>query len=124
VSIKGIVLAAVEREEVAMHPTAPATATFRAQGRVTKGHHKKASVRRFTNDPDGAEAFLHDFRSGFTRIRDGDAEAFGTVFVWAVTSNDAISELARDEVHGGEIDGFVVDLEDSNVLDPSESAEP
>jgi hypothetical protein len=103
-----------------MHPITPATTNLRGRGRASNPRHKKASLRSFTNDPDGAEAFLHDFRSGFTRIRDSDAEAFGTVFVWTITSNDAISELARDEVHAGETDGLIVDPEDPTPFDLSE----
>jgi hypothetical protein len=45
-------------------------------------------------------------------MRDGDTEAFGEVFVWSATSNDSISELARDEVHAAEIGGLVFDLEE------------
>jgi hypothetical protein len=90
---------------------------LRGDGRVSPARRKKASLRRCASDPDGGEAFLGDFRSGFTPIRDGDAEAFGEVFVWTVTSNDAISELARDELFPDEIGGFVTDLEDASAFD-------
>jgi hypothetical protein len=38
------------------------------------------------------------------------------VFVWAATSNDAASELARDEVHDAEAGGLVFDLDDEEDL--------
>jgi hypothetical protein len=42
------------------------------------------------------------------------------VFVWAATSNDAISELARDEVDAAEMGGLVFDLEDEDASGPIE----
>jgi hypothetical protein len=102
-----------EREEVAMNPGAP-TATGHRRHR-TAG--QKKVLRRAASAPDGGDAFVDDFRAGFTPIRDGDAEAFGEEFVLAITSNDAIGELARDEVHPEELGGLVVDLEDPDAFD-------
>jgi hypothetical protein len=79
-------------------------------------HKKCASLRRAAVAPDGGEAFVRDFRSGLAPIRDGDTEAFGELFVWAATSNDAASELARDEVHAEELGGLVFDLDDEDVF--------
>jgi hypothetical protein len=79
-------------------------------------HKKRASLRRVAVAADGGEAFVRDFRSGFSPIRDGDTEAFGELFVWAATSNDAASELARDEVHAAEFGGLVFDLDDEDVF--------
>jgi hypothetical protein len=79
----------------------------------------RGSLRRVAA-PDRGDAFLHDFRSRFAPIRDGDTEASGRVFVWAATSNDAISELARDEVVADELGGLVFDLEDPDVSGPFE----
>jgi hypothetical protein len=78
----------------------------------------RAFLRRAASAPDGGDAFVRDFRSGFVAIRDGDTEAFGRVFVWAATSNDAISELARDEVVAAEMGGLVFDLEDEDASGP------
>jgi len=47
---------------------------------------------------DGGNAFVRDYRRGRVRIADGDVEAFAEEFVAAATSNDAIAELARDEI--------------------------
>jgi len=80
----------------------------------------RASLRRTAGAPDRGDAFVRDFRSGFAPIRDGDTEAFGRVFVWAATSNDAISELARDEVDAAEMGGLVFDLEDDDASGPNE----
>jgi hypothetical protein len=52
-------------------------------------------------------------------MRDAVAEAFGEVFVLGVTSNDAVSEIARDEVLPEEMGGFVFDLEDGDLPDDS-----
>jgi hypothetical protein len=40
------------------------------------------------------------------------------VFILGATSNDAVSELARDEVHVGEMGGLVFDLEDEDAAPP------
>jgi len=77
----------------------------------------RARPRRVTA-PDGGDAFVLDFRSGFAPIRDGDTEAFARVFILGATSNDAVSELARDEVHVGEMGGLVFDLEDEDASAP------
>jgi hypothetical protein len=98
-----------------MHPRALTLTGHRRYRTATK---KKAGLRRAASAPDGGDAFVDDFRSGFTPIRDGDTEALGEEFVLAITSNDAISELARDEVHPDELGGLVIDLEDREALDP------
>jgi hypothetical protein len=76
-------------------------------------------VRRVATAPDTGDAFVRDFRSGFRPIRDGDAEAFGEVFVSAATSNDAIAELARDEVYLEKLGGLVIDIEEEEVAQPT-----
>jgi len=78
----------------------------------------RASRRRVADAPDRGDAFVPDFRSGFAAILDGDTEALGRVFVLAATSNDAISELARDEVDATEMGGLVFDLEDEDASGP------
>ena len=80
----------------------------------------RAFLRRVARTPDGGDAFVRDFRSGFAHIRDGDTEASGRVFVLAATSNDAISELARDEVVAAEMGGLVFDLDDEDASGPLE----
>jgi hypothetical protein len=78
-----------------------------------------ASLRRAASAPDRGDAFIRDFRSfGSAPLRDGDTEAFGRVFVWAATSNDAIGELARDEVVAAEMGGLVFDLDDEDPSGP------
>ena len=67
---------------------------------------------------DGGDAFVHDFRAGFAPILDGDTEAFARVFILGATSNDAVSELARDEIYVGEMGGLVFDLEDEEASAP------
>ena len=94
----------------------PIAATLRRSRVSTVTHKKCASLRRAAVAPDGGEAFVRDFRSGFAPIRDGDTESFGELFVWAATSNDAASELARDEVHAAEFGGLVFDLDDEDVF--------
>jgi hypothetical protein len=66
---------------------------------------------------DWGNAFIRDFRSGFTPIKEGDVEAFGAEYIWGATSNDAVGELARDEVYAGEMGGLVFDLEDEDMFD-------
>jgi hypothetical protein len=61
---------------------------------------------------DGGEAFVHDFRHGFSPIREGDVEAFGEEFIAGATSNDAIGELARDEGYATDIGGFIYGVEE------------
>jgi hypothetical protein len=80
---------------------------------------RKRLLRRVATAPDAGDAFVRDFRSGFRPIRDGDAEAFGEVFVSAATSNDAIAELARDEVYLEELGGLVIDIEDEEAAQPT-----
>jgi hypothetical protein len=70
---------------------------------------------------DDGEAFLPDFRRGFVEAKDGDVEAFGEEFIAAVTSADAISELARDD--GGDDDFYVVPIEALHRLDAPRFAE-
>jgi len=94
----------------------PLAATLRRSRVSTVTPKRCASLRRPAATLDGGEAFVRDFRSGRTPIRDGDTEAFGEVFVWAATSNDAASELARDEVHAAEAGGLVFDLDDEEDL--------
>jgi hypothetical protein len=78
-----------------------------------------ASLRRAARAPDRGDAFIRDFRSfGFAPLRDGDTEAFGRVFVWAVTSNDAIGELARDELVAAEMGGLFFDPDDEDAYGP------
>jgi hypothetical protein len=40
------------------------------------------------------------------------------VFVWSATSNDAIGELARDEVVAAEMGGLIFDPDDENASGP------
>ncbi len=94
----------------------PIATTLRRSRVLTVTHKKCASLRRPAVASDSGEAFVRDFRSGYAPIRDGDTEAFGEVFVWAATSNDAASELARDEVHAAESGGLVFDLDDEDVF--------
>jgi hypothetical protein len=100
-----------------MNSTASATRTSRRTRRGPPLHGKK--VRRASRDSDGGDAFVRDFRSGVTAVRDDYAESSGEVFVWTVTSNDAISELARDEVHADEMSELVFDLEEDDTVDPA-----
>ena len=51
---------------------------------------------------DGGDAFIRDFRRGFRRAVDDDVEATGQEFIAAATSNDAVAELARDELTADE----------------------
>jgi hypothetical protein len=104
----------LNREEVAMN--LPTAATLRRNRVLTVVRKKYPLLRRPAVAPDGGEAFVRDFRSGFAPIRDGDTEAAGEVFVWAATSNDAASELARDEVHAEELGGLVIDLDDEDAF--------
>jgi hypothetical protein len=94
----------------------PIAATRRRSRVSTVIHEKCASLRQAAVAPDGGEAFVRDFRSGFAPIGDGDTEAFGESFVWAATSNDAASELTRDEVRAEEFGGWVFDLDDEDVF--------
>jgi hypothetical protein len=83
--------------------------------------HKKA-LRRRPADLDGADAFVRDFRYGFTRISDGAVEALGEQFVWEATSNDPMGDLAGEDLRGPEYgDGLVYDLLDD---EPLELADP
>lgn len=78
-----------------------------------------AFLRRAARAPDRGDAFIRDFRSsGFVPLRDGDSEASGQVFVWAATSNDAMGEIARDEVVAAEMGGVFVDLDDEDASGP------
>jgi hypothetical protein len=85
---------------------------------------KTRSSRGLAAHLDGAEAFVPDFRSGFFAIGDGDVEALGEEFVLGATSNDAVGELARDEVHPAELYGFVFDLEDTELFDIADLGRP
>jgi hypothetical protein len=105
--------------EVAMNPTATAHARSRREHRDRSHGHKKTSLRRAPRDPDGGDAFVRDFRTAGRRIRAADAEAFGELFVLAITSNDAVAEIARDEVDPEELGGVIVDLEEGDTPDPS-----
>lgn len=67
---------------------------------------------------DGGEAFVRDYRSGFRPIGEGDVEAFGEEFIAGATSNDAIGELARDEIHAEELGGFAFDLREDDADEP------
>jgi hypothetical protein len=53
-----------------------------------------------------------------TPTEDAYAEACGEVFVWAITSNDAMGELASDEVHVGALRQPSFDLEDQEEDEP------
>ena len=96
----------------------PLAATLRRSRVSTVTPKRCASLRRPAATLDGGEAFVRDFRSGRTPIRDGDTEAFGEVFVWAITSNDAMGELASDEVHVGALRQPSFDLEDQEEDEP------
>lgn len=72
--------------------------------------HKKRLYPRRMKELDNGEAFVHDFRHGFVPIADGDVEAFGEEFVAGATSNEAIGELARDEIAPDEVGAFAFDL--------------
>ncbi len=83
--------------------------------------HKKTVIRRrHAKELDGGEAFIHDVRYGFTPINDGDVEAFGEEFIAGATSNDAIGEIARDEMYAEEIGAFAFDLYDEEPFDRAE----
>ncbi len=58
---------------------------------------------------DGGDAFVRDYRRGFTTIADDDAEAIGEEFIAAATSAEAVAESARDEVAADELDGFTLE---------------
>jgi hypothetical protein len=75
----------------------------------SKAHVIARPTRRHAKELDGGEAFLHDTRWGFSRIKEGDVEAFGEEFVAGATSNEPIGELARDEMDVAEAGGFPFD---------------
>lgn len=58
---------------------------------------------------DGGDAFVPDYRRGFTPVADDDAEAIGEEFIAAATSAEAVAESARDEVAADELDGFALE---------------
>ncbi len=70
--------------------------------------------RRHAKELDGGEAFVHDCRHGFRPIREGDVEAFGEEFIAGATWNDALGELARDELCGDELGVAAFDFFDED----------
>jgi hypothetical protein len=76
---------------------------------------KKARWGHRHEELDGGEAFVHDPRHGFVAAEDGDTEAFGEEFVASATSNEPVSELARDEEPDGDIDIVAIDLDDDEL---------
>jgi hypothetical protein len=78
---------------------------------------KKAPTRRLAGELDRGDAFVRDSRHGFTPILEGDVEALGEEFIWGATSNDAIAELARDDVYASEIGAVVIDVDDEDTFD-------
>jgi hypothetical protein len=85
-------------------------------------HHGHQFNRRATHphvDLDAADAFVPDYRHGFVRFDDDDAEALGEEFVSAATSAEAVGEDARDEVGGTEeLGGMTIEtiLEDEREV--------
>ncbi len=78
---------------------------------------RKARVTfRRVSEEDSGEAFVRDFRRGFEPIDDGDVEACGAEFIAAVTTNDAVAELARDEPFTEEIGPAAIDAEDDEAF--------
>ena len=77
--------------------------------------HKKARWGHRHEEMDGGEAFVHDTRRGFVAPEDGDTEAFGEEFVAAATSNEPVSELARDEEPDADIGVVTIDLDDEDL---------
>jgi hypothetical protein len=82
---------------------------------------KKVRFVRRLEDADGGDAFVRDFRHGFTALEDGDVEAFGLAFVAGATSNEAVAELARDEVLADELGAYAIQSgpDDPEALDAS-----
>jgi hypothetical protein len=85
-----------------------------------KAHLIARPTRRHAKELDGGEAFLHDTRWGFARIKEGDVEAFGEEFVAGATSNEPIGELARDEIDSSEARGFQFDHDAEGLFEPRE----
>jgi hypothetical protein len=66
-------------------------------------------------DLDGGDAFVPDYRRGFSALSDGDAEAFGEEFIATATSAEAVAESARDELLADELDGLSVEVVEEGV---------
>jgi hypothetical protein len=87
---------------------------------MRKQQRKAIVTFRRAPEADSGEAFVHDFRRGFRPIADGDVEACGEEFIAAVTSNDAVAELARDEPLTEEIAALGFEMHVDDLLDDSD----